>query len=84
MVVSSKVKSLDQARALVQQTQKKVSDIIEVKSCLENVNAAIASQNWEKACKFISTFLSVDRSMLEPTYTSLMIISSIHNLVIGV
>jgi conserved oligomeric Golgi complex subunit 4 len=44
---------------------KKVSDVIEVKDCIAGVRAAMAQEDYEKACEYIKTFLTVDQSVLE-------------------
>jgi len=57
--VSRKVKILDVTRHRVQQTTKRVHDILEVKNCIEGIDMAMESENWEKACELFKSYLSI-------------------------
>lgn len=64
--LSSKVRHLDTIRDRVRVVSKKVEDIVQVKNCINGVHSAIEAEDWEKACAYIGTYLSIDCSMLEP------------------
>jgi len=57
--VSSKVKALDRTRHRLQQTQKRVEDIIEVQNCVAGIDNAMESQDWEKSCNLFKRYLSI-------------------------
>lgn len=74
--LSSKVRHLDTIRDRVRVVSKKVEDIVQVKNCINGVHSAIEAEDWEKACAYIGTYLSIDCSMLEPRSHSLFFSSS--------
>lgn len=57
--VSSKVKSLDRTRHRLQQTQKKVEDILEVQNCIAGIDNAMESQNWDLSCNLFKRYLAI-------------------------
>ena len=57
--VSSKVKALDRTRFRLQNTQKRVEDILEVQNCITGIDSAMESENWELSCNLFKRYLSI-------------------------
>jgi hypothetical protein len=51
--VSKKVKDLDMARERLKETMKKVTDIVDIKNCVEGVQKAMDNENYEVAAGHI-------------------------------
>lgn len=62
--VSSKVRILDLAKSRVQDTIKRVDDILDLKSCVEGVETALKKEEFEQAAAFIHRYLSLDERAL--------------------
>jgi hypothetical protein len=70
--VSSKVRLLDRTKARLQETTKKVEDIIDLKQCIEGVAHAMEESDFETAAGHVSRFLALDESILDPKSTELL------------
>jgi hypothetical protein len=70
--VSSKVRLLDRTKARLQETTKKVEDIIDLKQCIEGVAHAMEESDFETAASHVSRFLALDESILDPKSTELL------------
>ena len=57
--VSKKVKMLDQTRLRLHNTQKRVEDILEVKNCIDGIDNAMNTENWERAAELFKSFLLI-------------------------
>ena len=57
--VSKKVRLLDNTRHRLQQTQQRLEDIIHVRDCIEGIDGAMKNEEWERACEYIKTYLSI-------------------------
>eukprot|EP00794_Sanderia_malayensis_P019155 gene19155-21075_t len=62
--VSSKVRILDLVKSRVQDTIKRVDDILDLKSCVEGVEAALEKEEFEQAAAYIHRYLSLDERAL--------------------
>eukprot|EP00795_Rhopilema_esculentum_P001200 gene1200-15566_t len=62
--VSSKVRILDLAKSRVQDTIKRVDDILDLKSCVEGVETALRKEEFEQAAAFIHRYLNLDERAL--------------------
>lgn len=63
--VSSKVRILDLAKGRVQDTIKRVDDILDLKSCVEGVEVALRKEEFEQAAAYIHRYLSLDERALK-------------------
>ena len=64
--MSSKVRELDLVKGRVQETIKRVDDILDLKSCVEGVQLSFHKEEYEQAAAFIHRYLSLDeRAMRE-------------------
>jgi conserved oligomeric Golgi complex subunit 4 len=57
--VSKKVRLLDTTKHKLQQTQQRLEDIIHVRDCIEGIEGAIKNEEWERACDYIKTYLTI-------------------------
>lgn len=62
--ISAKVRTLDVARKRVQQTAKRVDDVIGLRSCTDGVQSAMQNEEYEKAAAHIHRYLAIDESTL--------------------
>lgn len=63
--ISSKVRELDMAQSNLHQTLKKVKDVADLKDCIEGVQTAMASEDFETAASYVQRYLSFDSSILD-------------------
>ncbi|XP_032219195.1 conserved oligomeric Golgi complex subunit 4 isoform X2 [Nematostella vectensis] len=63
--VSSKVRLLDSVKSRVQESMKRVDDILDLKACVNGVQTALNTGNYEQAAAHIHRYLSLDRAMIE-------------------
>ncbi|XP_031553701.1 conserved oligomeric Golgi complex subunit 4-like [Actinia tenebrosa] len=62
--VSSKVRLLDLVKNRVQETMKQVDDILDLKACVNGVQNALDTENYEQAAAHIHRYLSLDENIL--------------------
>lgn len=65
--VCRKVRTIDSARARLEECLAKVGDILDLKTCQEGVQQAMRAQNYEEASIHIRKFLSIDQEQLRKT-----------------
>lgn len=58
--VSRKVRELDLAQSRVRSTLLRINAIVERGNCLEGVNKALETEDYESAAKYVQTFLQID------------------------
>ena len=58
--VSHKVRELDLAQSRVRSTLLRIDAIVERGNCLEGVNKALETEDYESAAKYVQTFLKID------------------------
>lgn len=63
--VSSKVRLLDQVKNRVQETIKRVDDILDLKACVDGVQTALNTENYEQAAAHIHKYLNLDEDKLK-------------------
>jgi hypothetical protein len=65
--VSCKVRVLDQAKSRVYDCMKRVDDVIDLKSCVDGVQYAMTTGDYEKAAAHIHRYLALDENILLET-----------------
>lgn len=65
--VSFKIRSFDLVKNRVSECLKQVEDIIDLRSCTDGIQQALANENYEDAARHIYRFLSMDETMLRKT-----------------
>jgi hypothetical protein len=65
--VSCKVRLLDQAKGRVYACMKRVDDVIDLKSCVDGVQYAMTTGDYEKAAAHIHRYLALDENLLLET-----------------
>jgi hypothetical protein len=65
--VSCKVRLLDQAKSRVYDCMKRVDDVIDLKSCVDGVQYAMTTGDYEKAAAHIHRYLALDENILLET-----------------
>ncbi|XP_068722014.1 conserved oligomeric Golgi complex subunit 4-like isoform X2 [Montipora capricornis] len=63
--VSSKVRLLDLVKNRVQETIKRVDDILDLKACVDGVQTALNTENYEQAAAHIHRYLNLDEEVLK-------------------
>ncbi|GAX77377.1 hypothetical protein CEUSTIGMA_g4823.t1 [Chlamydomonas eustigma] len=61
--ISGKVRTLDTAQSRVQETLSDIKSILDRTNCINGVQAAMDSQDYETAANFICTFIELDAKM---------------------
>jgi len=64
--VSGRIRELDLAKTRLNLALSRVSDILDVKNCIDGVQWALYDGDYEKASKHVQRFLDIDRSVVEP------------------
>ncbi|KAK2722868.1 conserved oligomeric Golgi complex subunit 4-like [Artemia franciscana] len=67
--VSAKVRSLDMAKARVEECQKRVGDILSLQACHSGVVAAMESEDYETAVGYVHRFLAIDMAAIKGAAT---------------
>ncbi|CAH3042416.1 unnamed protein product [Pocillopora meandrina] len=62
--VSSKVRLLDLVKNRVQETIKRVDDILDLKACVDGVQTALNTEHFEQAAAHIHRYLNLDEQVL--------------------
>ncbi|KAM7432750.1 Golgi transport complex subunit 4 [Porites harrisoni] len=63
--VSSKVRLLDLVKNRVQETIKRVDDILDLKACVDGVQTALNTEHYEQAAAHIHRYLNLDAEVLK-------------------
>ncbi|PFX33324.1 Conserved oligomeric Golgi complex subunit 4 [Stylophora pistillata] len=63
--VSSKVRLLDLVKNRVQETIKRVDDILDLKACVDGVQTALNTEHFEQAAAHIHRYLNLDEQVLK-------------------
>uniref|UniRef100_A0A8D0BBN1 Conserved oligomeric Golgi complex subunit 4 n=1 Tax=Salvator merianae TaxID=96440 RepID=A0A8D0BBN1_SALMN len=63
--VSSKVRQLDLAKNRLYQAIQRADDILDLKFCMDGVQAALRNEDYEQAAAHIHRYLSLDKSVIE-------------------
>ena len=63
--VSSKIRKLDCAKERVAACLQRIGDILDLKFCTQNIEKALANNDYEKAAAHIHRFLSIDENNLK-------------------
>ncbi|KAM9301598.1 conserved oligomeric Golgi complex subunit 4 isoform 1-T1 [Gastrophryne carolinensis] len=63
--VSSKVRQLDLAKSRLYQAIQRADDILDLKFCMDGVQSALRSEEYEQAAAHIHRYLCLDKSVIE-------------------
>ena len=71
--VSGRIRELDVTKTRLSSALSRVSDILDVKNCIDGVQLAMIDEDYEKAAGHVKRFLHIDKSVVEPaSYEVLM------------
>ena len=71
--VSGRIRELDATKTRLNAALSRVSDILDVKNCIDGVQLAMIDEDYEKAAGHVKRFLNIDKDVVEPaSYEVLM------------